>query len=62
MKQFAEGHEDPRVLAIYKRMESSRSLAAKWCESHAKLEMENARLTKELAEASAVLSERKMDQ
>lgn len=60
MKAFAARHADPRVVAIYNRMESSRSLAAKWCESHAKIELENTRLrnlVEELQKTSATSTE-----
>ena len=56
MKVFAESNDDPRVVALYKRMEASRSRAAKWAESHAKLEAENKKLQNRVKELESHLA------
>lgn len=50
MKEFAEKSNDPRITALYKRMETSRSLAAKWADAHAKLWVENKKLQNRVEE------------
>lgn len=37
MKAFAEGHEDPRVVAIWLRFEESRRKNAEWCDKSIRL-------------------------
>lgn len=54
MKEFAEKSNDPRITALYKRMETSRSLAAKWADAHAKLEAENKKLQSRVEELESV--------
>ena len=37
MKDFAEEHEDPRVVAIWLRLEESRKKNAEWCDEAIRL-------------------------
>lgn len=38
MREFASKHEDPRVVAIWKRLEDARNKNARWCERCGELE------------------------
>ena len=44
MKEFASNHEDPRVVAIWLRLEEVRSKTSKWCNRLAELQAENEKL------------------
>lgn len=49
MRDFASSHEDPRVVAIWLRLEETRNKTSKWCDRLVELKKANAKLC-ELAE------------
>lgn len=49
MKEFASNHEDPRVVAIWLRLEEVWSKTSKWCNRLVDVKQENTKL-RELAE------------
>jgi len=44
MKEFASNHEDPRVVAIWLRLEEVRSKTSKWCNRLVELKKANDKL------------------
>jgi hypothetical protein len=57
MKAFAESSDDPRIKAMWTRIHTSKSTAARWCERVLRLEAINADLLAAFKEASELLDE-----
>ncbi len=57
MQQYAASNPDTRVLAMWNRIQASKSNAAKWCEEVNRLRAVNTELIAAFKEASELLDE-----